>query len=180
MKHFRYSNYGMAAHFWQRVSTLALVCTIGDNQLAKCSIHNTHHYNIVSEWHLSVVEFCQVTSYMPSSPLESINPCFNLDFTIHYYGTILINAHLWPPSWGMTSCWNRVHYVVDNLYLHVQGQLYVWAESTCICIVGTVDGYGYDGYTICNVYRTCYSILSILKPVFRNFNWLILTNRSGT
>ena len=46
------------------------------------------------------------------------------------------------------------------------------AESTmsCICIVGMVDGRGYDGqlkYTICDACRPCHSILSILKPVFR-------------
>ena len=65
-------------------------------------------------------------------------------------------------------------YSVDDLYLHVRGQLCSCAESTCtwiIIIVGMqVYGRGYDGqlkYTICDVCRPCHSILSILKPVYR-------------
>ena len=60
-------------------------------------------------------------------------------------------------------------YVVDDLYLHVRGQSCAWAESTCICIVGTVDGHGCDGllkYIICDACRPCHSILNILKPVY--------------
>ena len=47
------------------------------------------------------------------------------------------------------------------------------AQCQCsihICIVGMVDGCGYDSqpkYTICDTCRPCHSILSILKPVFR-------------
>ena len=40
---------------------------------------------------------------------------------------------------------------------------------SCICIVGMVDGHGYDGqlkYTFCDACRLYHSILSILKPVF--------------
>ena len=41
-------------------------------------------------------------------------------------------------------------FIVDDLYLHVRGQLCAWAESTwscytlCTCIVSMVDGCGYD------------------------------------
>ena len=61
-------------------------------------------------------------------------------------------------------------YAVDDLYLHVWGQSYAWAESTYISIVGMVDGCGYDGqlkYTISDVSRPCHSIVSILNQVFR-------------
>ena len=59
-------------------------------------------------------------------------------------------------------------YAIDDLYLHIWGQSCAWAESTCICIVGTVDGRDYDGqlkYTICDTCRPYHSILSTLKPV---------------
>ena len=52
------------------------------------------------------------------------------------------------------------------------------------CIMGTVNGRGYDGqlkYTICNSRRPCHSILSILNPVFfAKFDiFVVLTTRSG-
>ena len=43
-------------------------------------------------------------------------------------------------------------YTIDDLYLYI----HIRAESTCICIVGTVDGHGYDcqqKYTICDACR---------------------------
>ena len=59
---------------------------------------------------------------------------------------------------------------------------HAWAESTCICIciVGMVDGYGYDGqlkYTICDVCRPCHLILykhteAIYSPTWTNSLYL--------
>ena len=49
------------------------------------------------------------------------------------------------------------------------------------CIVGTVDGCGYDGQlkcTICDARRPCHSVLNIQKPVFRQFP--VLIRSSGT
>ena len=64
----------------------------------------------------------------------------------------------------------QLGHVVNVLHLHVRGQLCAWAESTCMCILGKVNWRGYGGqlkYTICDACRPCHSILSILKPVFR-------------
>ena len=51
------------------------------------------------------------------------------------------------------------------------------------CIVGRVNGRGYDGqlkYTIYDTCRPCHSILSILKPVFSKFDiFIVLKTRSG-
>ena len=63
-------------------------------------------------------------------------------------------------------------YAVDDLYLC--GQSCAWAERTwSCCIVGTVDGHGYDcqqKYTNCCACRLYHSILSILKPIFVKFD----------
>ena len=51
-------------------------------------------------------------------------------------------------------------------YTCTQSQSCAWAET--ICIVGMVDGRGYDGgqkYAICDTCRPCHSDLSILRPV---------------
>ena len=45
------------------------------------------------------------------------------------------------------------------------------------CIVGMVDGCGYDGqleYTICDIHRPYHLILSILKPVLRQLRQISL------
>ena len=52
----------------------------------------------------------------------------------------------------------------------------------CLCKVGTVDRCGYNGqlkYTICDVYRPCHSILSILNRVFHQLRFVVLTDQSG-
>ena len=50
--------------------------------------------------------------------------------------------------------------------------------SRKLCIMGTVDGCGYDSqlkYTICEAYRPYHSILSILRPVFRQLRQIRCT-----
>ena len=58
------------------------------------------------------------------------------------------------------------------------------ALAYIICIVGTVDGRGYNGqqkYTIFDVYTPCHLILIILKLVFTKFNrHLAFITHSGT
>ena len=74
----------------------------------------------------------------------------------------------------------RNFYVVDDLYLHVRGQscARMSREHMHKCIVGTVDGCGYDSHTICDACRPCHSILSILKQFFANFDrFVILSSR---
>ena len=47
-----------------------------------------------------------------------------------------------------------------SIYMH---------NNYVLCIMGTVDGHGYDGQhkcTICDTCRPCHLILSALKPVF--------------
>ena len=70
---------------------------------------------------------------------------------LHYYAT-----------------WTK-YYVVDNLYLHVHVYMRpVVCMSRiilCTCIVGMVDGRGYDGqqkYTISDACRPCHLILNCL------------------
>ena len=68
-------------------------------------------------------------------------------------------------------------YVVDDLYLNIRSQLCAWAESTCNEFIIMHSGYGWWKYTIYDACRPCHSILSILKPVFRQI-WLILIYNS--
>ena len=72
-------------------------------------------------------------------------------------------------------------YAVNDLSLHVWGQSCAWAESTCICIVGTANGHGCNGqlkYTICDACRQWHSILSILKLVYRQLQQIRYTYES--
>ena len=71
--------------------------------------------------------------------------------------TRALGAHT-PRARSIMQLWT---YIVDDLYLHIDG----W----CILIVGTVEGCGYDvhqKHTICDACRPCHSIRSTVRPVF--------------
>ena len=55
------------------------------------------------------------------------------------------------------------------------------AHEQKVCIVGMVNGCGYNSqlkYTICEAYRLYHSILTILRPVFRQLRQIRCTFKS--
>ena len=81
-------------------------------------------------------------------------------------------------------------YCWQPLTTHTRPVVYISTKHTyspAACIfnstVGTADGRGYNGqqkYAICDACRPCHSILSILKPVFRQIRQIHCTYMYNT
>ena len=83
----------------------------------------------------------------------------------HKQPTRALRAHTCTPRAPCmlsAACMQLWTYIVHDLYLHIEG----W----CILIAVSVEGCGYNGqqkYTICDACRSCHSIRSTVRLVFR-------------
>ena len=83
----------------------------------------------------------------------------------HKQPTRALRAHICTPRAPCmlsAACMQLWTYTVHDLYLHIEG----W----CILIAVSVEGCGYNGqqkYTICDACRSCHSIRSTVRLVFR-------------
>ena len=68
-------------------------------------------------------------------------------------------------------------HIVDDHYLLMRGQLYAWAHTHTLCIIGTVNGCGYNDQhkcITCATCRPCHLVLSTPEPVFRRIRQILL------